>query len=387
MPDPDRDALVVAAARTPVTKAHKGMLSSVRPDDLASYVTRELLAAVGDPIVDEVVVGCGYPWGEQGYNVARAISLLAGLPVTTPATTVTRLCASSLQALRMAHHAIAIGEADSVLVVGVESFSRVGRDRHLAEPNPRLDGRAPLDLDYYVTMLETAERVAKVYGVSRHDMDTYAQQSQTRALAAQGSGFFDAEIVPVHLLDGTTVAADDGPRSASTLEGLLALPAVLGDGGLVTAGNSCPLNDGAAALLVVSARYARANGLTSRARIVGSSVVGVDPGLMGIGPIGATTRLFERTGHAITDIDSIELNEAFAAQVIPSAIGLGIDPGDDRFNPHGGAIALGHPFGMTGARMVTTLINSLETGDGELGLATLCVGGGQGQSLLLESVG
>jgi len=379
-----RDAVIVAASRSAVTRATKGAFASTRPDDLAAAVCAQLLSDCGNPQVDEVIVGCGYPWGEQGYNVARAITLLAGLPVSTAGATVTRLCASSLQALRMAHHAIVMGECESVLVAGVESFSRVGRDRHLAEPNPRLAADADLGIDYYLPMVETAERVARDYGVSREEMDRFAQRSQERAVSAYQSGFFGREIVPLTNAEGIVIDRDEGPRANSTLERLSQLEPVVG--GRVTAGNACPLNDGAVALLVMSASAAAAHGARARARILGSSVAGVGPELMGIGPIPAVNRLLPRLGIAIADVDLVEINEAFAAQVIPSVRGFGMDSDDPRLNPRGGAIAIGHPFGMTGGRLVTTLINGLEQDDKTVGLVTLCVGGGQGQAMLIERI-
>jgi acetyl-CoA C-acetyltransferase len=369
-----REAVIVDAVRSPVGRAHKGSLVEARPDDLCAHVVRALLDrnGGGELRVDEVICGVGYPFGEQGYNVARAAALLAGLPDTTPAHTVSRLCASSLQAIRAAHHAIALGEGDVYVACGVESVTRVGRDSHLREPNPRLPA-------FYMPMIETAEKVAVRYGVTREEMDRYAQRSQELAVAAQRDGTFDREIVPWN-----GAVQDDGPRPASSLEKLAELEPVLGPEGRVTAGNSCPLNDGAAAVLVASAERAEALGLRPRARIVASAVSALDPTIMGVAPIDAVRRVLERAGVGIGDVDAFELNEAFAAQVLPVAHEVGIDPYDDRFNGTGGAIALGHPFGMTGARIMTTLLNRLETVDGELGLETMCVGGGQGQAMVVR---
>jgi acetyl-CoA C-acetyltransferase len=377
------EAVIVDAIRSPVGRAHKGGLTGVRPDDLAGAVITALLArnpAVVPDQVDEVITGCGYPWGEQGFNVSRAASLLAGLPDTVPAYTVSRLCASSLQAIRAAAHAVALGEARIVIAAGVESVSRVGRDRHLAEPNPLLDAASPgpTVADYYQTMVQTAENVAARYGVSRQRMDAYAQRSQERAVAAAANGVLAKEIVPIG-----EFARDDGPRPNSSLERLAGLPPVI-DGGTVTAGNSCPLNDGAAAVLVTSEECAAGLGLTPRARVLGSVAVGVDPAMMGVGPVGAITALLERHKLTAADLDVIELNEAFAAQVVPTLEAVGVDPFDDRVNPHGGAIAIGHPFGMTGARIMCSLLNGLSERDGVLGLETMCVGGGQGQAMLVE---
>lgn len=384
-----REAVVVAAARTPIGRAHKGSLVSVRPDDLAGGVVRAMVRRIApDLAVDEVVVGCGYPWGEQGFNVARAVTLLAGLGTSVPAHTVSRLCASSLQAVRSAHHAIAVGEAETVVVGGVESVSRVGRDRHLTEPNPLLspDAPGPTVADLYVTMLQTAENVAKQHQVSRADMDAFAQRSQMRAVAARDRGVTAREIVPVTLTDGQVVTHDDGPRPGSTLEGLAALAPVLGEDATVTAGNASPLNDGAAAAVVMSADSARAQGIKPIARILGSAVSGVDPTVMGIGPVEATQRAMDRLGLKLADVDVIEMNEAFAAQVIACCRLLGIDEADERLNPIGGAIAMGHPFGMSGVRLLGTCLNALDERDGQLGVVTMCVGGGQGQTLVIERI-
>ena len=375
--------MIVDAVRTPIGRAHKGSLVDVRPEDLLARVIARVLEPHDGVTVDEVVAGCGYPWGEQGFNVARAGTLLAGLPDTTPAFTVSRLCASSLQAIRSTAHAIALGEGDVYVAAGVESVSRVGRDRHLYEPHPRLSGEGAI-ADYYMPMIDTAEEVARRFDVTREQMDVYAQRSQERAVAAQRSGHFAREIVPVDLPGGGRLEHDEGPRPTSSLEKLAELQPVTGPGGSITAGNSCPLNDGAAAVLLMSAERCRELGVQPRARIVASAATGVAPEIMGVGPIEAVKRALARAGLTMDDIDAIELNEAFAAQVIPCAREWGIDTFDERLNPHGGAIALGHPFGMTGARVMTALLNDLDVLDGRYGIETMCVGGGQGQAMVVE---
>jgi acetyl-CoA C-acetyltransferase len=384
------DAVIVDAIRSPIGRAHKGSLRGVRPDDLAAYVVRALLdrhPQIEPGSVDELICGCGYPWGEQGFNLGRAIALLAGLPDTTPAFTMTRLCASSLQALRSAHHAITIGEGDSYVVSGVESVSRVGRDRHLAEFNSKLDGETDGQIAFLsISMIETAERVAQTHRVSRERMDAFAQRSQERALAAQRDGTLMREIVPVPSADGGLATQDDGPRPDSSLEGLAKLEPVSGPDGAITAGNASPLNDGAVAALVMSAERAQSLELQPRARIVASAVSAIDPRMMGVAPIDAVRKLLNRIGLTVDQLDLIEINEAFAAQVIPCLEAIGIDPFDERVNRHGGAIALGHPFGMSGARLITALMNGLELVDGRYGLATMCVGGGQGQAMLVERI-
>jgi acetyl-CoA C-acetyltransferase len=383
-----RDAVVVAAVRTPIGRAGKGSLAGVRPDDMLGGVIAELLAPLEGVEVDEVVCGCGYPWGEQGYNVGRTATLLSGLPDTTPACTVSRMCASSLEAIRIAGHTIACGEADAIVAGGVESVSRVGRDSHLAEFNPRLDGSRPGAVaEMSLPMVETAERVARRFDVAREEMDAYAQRSQERAVAAREAGFFAGEIRPVPLPGGGVLAEDEGPRPGSTLEGLAALEPITGADGVVTAGNACPLNDGAAAVLVMSAERCRDLGLRARARIVASAVTALDPSIMGVGPIAAVRTVLQRAGLTLADVDQIELNEAFASQVIASAHGIGLDPADERLNAFGGAIALGHPFGMTGARLMCTLLSALEARDGEIGVETMCVGGGQGQAMVVQRLG
>jgi acetyl-CoA C-acetyltransferase len=386
------DVVVVEALRTPIGRAKKGSLADMRPDDFGAYVLRALLDRVGagaEDLLAEVIAGVGFPWGEQGYKVARTIALLAQTKHDTPGFTITRLCASSLQAIRSAQHAIVMGEGQAYAVVGVESCSRVGRDRHLAKNNPRLDPRQPGETiaDIYLEMLETAENVATRYGVSRFEMDSFAVQSQQRAASAQRDGRLDRQLVPIQLPDGTWLTADEGPRPNTTLEILGGLPALLPNlGGRVTAGNSCALNDGAVAVLVMNGDVARGNGLRPRARIIVSGIAAVDPAYMGVGPIEAVARVFAASGLQLGDMDVIEINEAFASQVVAVAHEIGLDPADERLNPNGGAIALGHPFGMSGARLVTSAINCLEQQDGHFGLVTLCVGGGQGQAMIVERI-
>ena len=383
------DAHIVAAARTPIGRAFKGSLVDERPDDIAAYVVREVLARLPElraADVDDVIVGAVVGAGEQGYNLGRAVALLAGLPDSVPGTTVNRMCASSLQAIRMAHHAIAAGEGHVYVVAGVESVSRTRAFAFTPEDvNPRFADEMREDFvsRYYLSMGETAENVADRYGVSRQEMDVFAKLSQDRAVAAQRAGVFDREIVPYPRRDGSTMTADDGPRPGTTLEGLAALTPVFRSDGRVTAGNACPLNDGAAALVVMSDARARELGVAPLARIIGSAVSGVAPEVMGIGPVPAVRGLLKAKGMKISDVDVVELNEAFAAQVIPVCRELGIDV-ERQLNPHGGAIALGHPFGMTGARIMTALLNDLREADAEIGLETMCVGGGQGMAMLVE---
>ncbi len=379
-----RRAVIVDVVRSPVGRAYKGSLAGVRPDDLAAHVLRELLdrnPAVAPDAIDDVICGCAFPWGEQGYNVGRGIALLAGLPHHVPAQTITRLCASSLQALRSAVHAIAAGEGNAFAVVGVESVSRVGRGTELSEPNPRLDPAAPGETvgAVFMPMGVTAELVADDHAVPREEMDRFAQRSQERAVHARSSGFTAREIVPVGEL-----SHDESPRAGSTLEKLAALEPVFREGGSVTAGNSCPLNDGAAAALVLEEEHALRLGLHPRARVLASAVSAVDPSRMGVGPIAAIRCALDRAGIGIGDVDVFELNEAFAAQVIPVCREVGIDPFDERVNPFGGGIAIGHPFGMTGLRIMSTLLNGLDERDGRYGIESMCVGGGQGQAMVVE---
>jgi len=377
------EAVIVSTARTPIGRAQKGSLVDARPDDLCAFAIRSALDKVpGLPeteIVD-VMVGCGFPQERQGMNLGRRAALLAGLPHSVPGTTVNRFCASSLQTIRMAYHAVVAGEGDAFVAAGVESITQVnGYPRSEEELHPALFGdHAPI-ANVYIPMGLTAENVAEQWDVSREDMDRFAQRSQERAVAAQESGFFAREITP---WDG--VAADDGPRASSTLEKLAALEPAFKPGGKVTAGNACPLNDGAAAVVVMSRDRARELGVQPRARILASAVSGVEPEIMGVGPIEAIRRVLAQTGMTIDDVDVMELNEAFAAQVLPVCWEVGVDPFSEKLNPHGGAIALGHPYGMTGARIMNTLLNDLETLDKTIGLETMCVGGGQGMAMLVE---
>ena len=400
MPEP----VIVATARTPIGRAFKGTMVDFRPDDLSATIVRAVLAKVPqlDPAeIDDVMLGCGLPGGEQGYNMARVVSILAGLP-DIPGTTVTRYCSSSLQTIRMASHAIKAGEGDAFLAAGVEMVSRFVRGNSDSLPdtaNPRFEeareraaARAqggaeswkPADglPDVYIAMGQTAENVAELENVSREDMDAFAKLSQDRAVNSQENGFFEREITPVTRPDGTEVSKDDGPRPGTTLEKLATLQPAFRPDGKVTAGNSCPLNDGAAAVVVMSDKRAAELGIRPLARIISSGVTALNPEIMGLGPIEASRQALRRAGMTIDDIDLVEINEAFAAQVVPSYRDLGIDLA--RLNVNGGAIAVGHPFGMTGARIATTLINSLQFHDKTIGLETMCVGGGQGMAMILE---
>ncbi|MDA8292663.1 MAG: thiolase family protein [Actinomycetota bacterium] len=380
------DVVVVGAVRTPVGRAAKGSLASVRPDDLGALVVAALLERTGlDPsLVDDHVLGCGYPEGEQGYNLGRRVGLLAGLPDTVPGSTTSRFCGSSLQATREGFHALRAGEASFVVASGVESASRVGRTLVDADRHPRLAPGAVADV--YVPMGITAENVARRCGVRRVDMDALALRSHRLAVRAQDSGFFREEIVPVTLPDGSVVDRDDSPRRTTSAEALASLPPAFVEGGSVTAGNSCPLSDGAAAVLLATGEAAARAGLAARARVLATSVSAIAPELMGLGPIDAISDVLRRARLTIRDVDVVELNEAFAAQVIPVCDATGIDV-EAQLNPHGGAIALGHPFGMTGARLVCTLVHALEARDGRIGLVALCVGGGQGMAAVLERLG
>jgi len=354
-----------------------------RPDDLVAFAIDSALKQVPELDRDEIVdvmVGCGFPQEKQGMNLGRRVALLAGLPETVPGTTVNRFCASSLQTIRMAFHAIRAGEGDAYVAAGVESITQVdGYPKDAEELHPKLFGDDAPIANVYIPMGLTAENVAEQWDVSREDMDRFAQQSQERAVAAQESGFFEREITP---WDG--VAKDDGPRPDSTLDKLSQLEPAFKPGGKVTAGNSCPLNDGAAAVVVMSDARARELGITPLARIIASSVAGVAPEIMGVGPIEAVRKVLKQAGLTIDDIDVVELNEAFAAQVLPVCRELGVDPFSDKLNPHGGAIALGHPYGMTGARIMNTLLNDLRTLDRAIGVETMCVGGGQGMAMVVE---
>lgn len=400
------EAVIVAAHRSPIGRARKGSLKDVRPDELASQMVRATLDQVPqlDPsAIDDLQLGAGLPEGYQGGNLARVVATRLGMD-TVPGATVTRFCASSIETTRTAFHAIRSGEARAVISAGVESLSfgtgrlveddardpqfqpaweRTARraSREIPPPwhDPREDDELP---DPYILMGQTAENVAELRGISRQAQDEYGVRSQQRAEAAIASGFFDRDITPVTLADGTVVSADDSPRAGTTLEKVSTLDPVFRPEGTVTAGNCCPLSDGAAALMVMEAGYARELGITPLARIVSTGVSGLSPEIMGLGPVESTRRALTNAGLGIDDMDLVELNEAFAAQVIPSAEDLGID--HDTLNVHGGAIALGHPWGSTGARMTTTLINGLRERDGQFGLATLCVGGGQGMALIIE---
>ena len=377
------EAVILATARTPIGRAAKGSLVDARPDDLVAFAIGAALDKVPELPRDEIVdvmVGCGFPQERQGMNLGRRAALLAGLPETVPGTTINRFCASSLQTIRMAFHAIRAGEGEAFVAAGVESITQVnGYPRSEEELHPALFGDDAPIANVYIPMGLTAENVAERWDISREEMDRFAQQSQERAVAAQDSGFFGREITP---WDG--VADDDGPRRSSTLEKLASLEPAFKPGGRVTAGNACPLNDGAAAVVVMSADRARDLGIAPRARIIASSVSGVEPEIMGVGPIEAVRKVLAQAGMTIGDVDVVELNEAFAAQVLPVCREIGVDPFSDKLNPHGGAIALGHPYGMTGARIMGTLLNDLESMDRTIGLETMCVGGGQGMAMLVE---
>src|SRR6266508_600541 len=401
------EAVIVSTARSPIGRAYKGSLTSIRPDDLAVQMIKAAVGKVGltGDQIEDLAVGCAEPHDEHGGNMARRIAVQLGWD-NTPATTVNRFCASSTQTARMAFHAIKSGEGDIFVSAGVECVSRyknfgsagvgdpssfnpvftdaVQRTEKYAETNdtwhdPREDGQIP---DIYIAMGQTAENVATLKGISRADQDAFGVRSQNLAEESLKNGFFEREIVPVTLPDGTVVTTDDGPRPGTTLEKVSQLQPVFRPDGTVTAGNCCPLNDGAAAVVIMSDTKARELGLTPLARIVSTGVSGLSPEIMGLGPVDASRQALARAGLTIDDIDLVEINEAFAAQVIPSARELGI--AEHRLNVNGGAIAVGHPFGMTGARITSTLINSLRWHDKQLGLETMCVGGGQGMAMVLE---
>jgi len=400
------EAVIVATVRSPIGRAVKGSLKDMRPDDLTVQMVRAALGKVPelDPTeIDDLMLGVGQPAGEAGNNLARAVAVLAGMD-HLPGTTVNRYCSSSLQTTRMALHAIKAGEGDVFLSVGVETVSRYFKGNADGLPDtqnhvfaeaqartekfagggqtwtdPRADGLLP---DLYITMGQTAENVAQLKGVTRADQDAFGVRSQNLAEKAIADGFWAKDITAVTLPDGTVVSTDDGPRAGVTLEAVSALKPVFRPDGTVTAGNCCPLNDGAAAVVIMSDTKAKQLGLTPLARIVSTGVSGLSPEIMGLGPVDASRRALARAGLTIDDIDLVEINEAFAAQVIPSARELGID--EDKLNVNGGAIAVGHPFGMTGARITSTLINSLQHHDKQLGLETMCVGGGQGMAMVLE---
>jgi len=400
------EAVIVSTARSPIGRAFKGSLAGIRPDDLAAQMIAAALAKVPelDPTtIDDLMLGCGLPGGKQGFNMARVVAVALGYD-EVPGTTVNRYCSSSLQTTRMALHAIKAGEGDVFVSAGVESVSSFASGNSDSLPDtrnplfadaqartalaaqggvswrdPRLDGNVP---DAYIAMGETAENVAQLTGITRPEMDRWGVRSQNRAEDAIKAGFFEREITPVTLGDGTVVTTDDGPRAGTTYKAVSQLKPVFRPDGLITAGNACPLNDGAAALVIMSDTKAKELGLTPLARVVSTGVSGLSPEVMGLGPIEASKRALAIAGLSIGDIDLVEINEAFAVQVIGSARELGID--EDKLNVSGGAIAVGHPFGMTGARITTTLLNNLSTNDQSLGLETMCVGGGQGMAMVLE---
>jgi acetyl-CoA C-acetyltransferase len=401
------EAVIVATARSPIGRAFKGSMISIRPDDLTAQIVSAALAQVEqlDPAeINDLTLGCGLPGGEQGFNMARVVAVMLGYD-NLPGTTVNRYCSSSLQTTRMAFHAIKAGEGDAFISAGVECVSRLVNgssdswpDTHNAVfanaevrtqgraagsggawHDPREDGEIP---DIYIAMGETAENVAQLRGITRQQQDEFGVRSQNLAEKALANGFWQREITPVTLPDGTVVSADDGPRPGTTLEKVATLKPAFRPDGTVTAGNCCPLNDGAAAVVVMSDRRAAELGLTPLARIVASGVSALSPEIMGLGPVEASRQALARAGMTMSDIDLVEINEAFAAQVIPSYTDLGIDL--DKLNVNGGAIAVGHPFGMTGARITTTLLNSLRFHDKTFGLETMCVGGGQGMAMIFE---
>lgn len=400
------EAVIVATARSPIGRAAKGSLKEMRPDDLAAQMVRAVLAKVPelDPReIDDLILGCGQPAGESGNNLGRAVAVIAGMD-NLPGVTVNRYCSSSLQTTRMALHAIKAGEGDVFISAGVETVSRYFKGSADGTPNthnpifdeakartekfagggqtwvdPRTEGSVP---DVYITMGQTAENVAQLKGVTRHDQDVFGVRSQNRAEAAIAAGFWAREIDPVMLPDGTMVTTDDGPRAGVTLGGVSTLQPVFRPDGTMTAGNCCPLNDGAAAVVIMSDTKANALGLTPLARIVSTGLSGLSPEIMGLGPVEASQKALARAGLTIHDIDLVEINEAFAAQVIASARDLAID--ENKLNVNGGAIAIGHSFGMTGVRITGTLINSLQWHDKQFGLETMCVGGGQGMAMILE---
>ncbi len=382
------EAVIVDAARTSIGRAFKGSLAQLRPEETAAYVVDNLIERnpeLPPELIEDVYCGCGMPQGLQAFNVARIIALLSEqLPQTVTGTTISRYCASSLDAIRHASNAIKAGEGDAYVAAGVEFVSRFNERTEpagVADRNPNLIGENGQP-NAYIDMGITAVNVAKRYEVSRADMDKYAQRSQELAVASQEDGFFDREIVAVTDQEGNEVSRDDGPRASSTLEKLSELDEAFEGGGGVTAGNSCPLNDGAAAVLVMSDTKAAELGLKPKARLLSAATWGNEPEYMGVAPIGAIGKVLERTGMTISDIDVVELNEAFAAQVIPIMAECEIPL--ERLNTHGGAIALGHPFGMTGARIMTTLLNAMETDDHSVGLETMCVAGGQGEAMVVE---
>ncbi|WP_194926021.1 acetyl-CoA C-acetyltransferase [Catenulispora pinisilvae] len=400
------EAVIVSTARSPIGRAFKGSMTSIRPDDLTAQMVRAALDKVPglDPReIDDMYLGCGLPGGESGYNMGRVVATLLGYD-HLPAATITRYCASSLQTTRMAFHAIKAGEGDVFISAGVEAVSRYAKGSSDGLPDtqnplftdavnrtnefaaggkvwhdPREDETLP---DVYIAMGQTAENLAQIKGISRQEQDEFGVRSQNLAEKAIADGFWEKDITPITLPDGTVVSKDDGPRAGVTYEKTSTLAPVFRPDGTVTAGNCCPLNDGAAAVVIMSDTKARELGLTPLARIVATGVTAISPEIMGIGPVGATQNALRNAGMTLGDIDLVEINEAFAAQVIPSYQDLGIDL--DKLNVNGGAIAVGHPFGMTGARITSTLINSLQWHDKQFGLETMCVGGGQGMALILE---
>ncbi|MBM7413943.1 MULTISPECIES: acetyl-CoA C-acetyltransferase [Nocardiaceae] len=400
------EAVIVSVARSPIGRAMKGSLVSMRPDDLAAQMVKAALDKVPalDPtMIDDLLMGCGLPGGEQGFNIGRNVAIQLGYDFL-PGTTITRYCSSSLQTTRMALHAIKAGEGDVFISAGVETVSRFvkgnsdsypdtqnpiyadaqARTEKIAEggqtwSDPRENGNLP---DAYIAMGQTAENVAQLTGISREEQDHWGVRSQNRAEEAIAKGHFENEITPVTLPDGTVVSTDDGPRAGTTYEKISQLKPVFRPDGTITAGNACPLNDGAAALVIMSDTKAKELGLTPLARVVSTGVSGLSPEIMGLGPIDASKKALALAGKTIDDIDLVEINEAFAVQVIGSARELKID--EDKLNVSGGAIALGHPFGMTGARITATLLNNLRAHDKQFGLETMCVGGGQGMAMVLE---
>lgn len=399
------EAVIVSALRSPIGRARKGTLRDMRADDMAAQMVRATLDKVPelDPSdVDDLILGCGVPEAESGQNLGRLVAVRAGLD-SIPGTTVNRFCSSSLQTTRMAMHAIRAGEGDVFISAGVEATSRLGRGRSEEDTrnpyfeqawersarraaggadvwqDPRRNGAVP---DIYIAMGQTAENVAQLRGISREVQDAYAVRSQHRAADAAASGFWEREIAPLTLPDGSVVSTDDSPRADTSLEAVAQLDPVFRPDGTVTAANACPLNDGAAALVVMSDTRAKELGLTPLARIISTGLSALSPEIMGLGPVEASRQALERAGMTMGDVDLVELNEAFAAQVIPSAEDLGIP--EDKLNVNGGAIALGHPWGMTGARITATLLNSLQDRDQQIGLETMCVGGGQGMAMVVE---
>jgi acetyl-CoA C-acetyltransferase len=400
------EAVVVATARSPIGRAFKGSLTTIRPDDLVVQMVTAALAKVpqvSPEQISDLILGCGLPGGEQGYNMGRVVAVMLGYD-SLPGTTITRYCSSSLQSTRMAFHAIKAGEGDVYISAGVECVSRFGKGSSDGAPDtknpvfadaearaaemakggftwadPRADGNVP---DIYIAMGQTAENVAQIRGISREKQDEFGVRSQNLAEKALADGFWQRDITPVTLPDGSVVAADDGPRPGTSLEKVSQLQPVFRPDGTVTAGNCCPLNDGAAAVIVMSDVKAAELGITPLARIVSTGVTALSPEIMGLGPVEASRQALGRAGMTIDDVDLVEINEAFAAQVIPSYHDLGIDI--DKLNVNGGAIAVGHPFGMTGARITSTLLNSLAFHDKSIGLETMCVGGGQGMAMIFE---